>query len=566
MGAFIDLTGKHSGVLVAKEYLGNSQWDCECVVCGNHITISTYWFNKNIKLNRDGCKHVKAIQVGDTFGFLTIIAQDTEDYIKPKSGKHERRWICKCTCGREKSILESNLKSLKSISCGLCSNRISVPEKRILFYLSSSFPNIQENYRPVFLKGKEIDIFIPELKLGIEYDGEHWHKDIDKDIWKNTVCKNNGITLLRIREPNCVPTDELAPYIITPKPLTNGTHMTEPIKELISFINTTYHYEIDIDVNCLRDNAEICKTTINSTQAKSLADLFPQIAEEWDYEKNSPLTPELVAAHSGKKAYWICKNGHSYSSVIASRTGDDACGCPVCSNAGPALYQDGVYIGEHSLAKEAPHIAIEFNEQKNGISADNIAVSSNKKMWWKCSVCGFEWQSKVNNRTSTLKTGCPRCAREQNKQGKRKIESLVAKNGSLFDHYPDLCQEWDYENNEIKPTEISVGSSKKVWWVCEKGHHYQACINHRISAKKTGCPYCANKRVLVGYNDLSTTHPHLLKEWDSRKNTIQPTEISSGSQKKVWWKCSYCGKEYEASPEQRANKQLGCVSCRRKKQ
>ena len=168
MGTFIDLTGKHSGVLVAKEYLGNSQWDCECVVCGNHITISTYWFNKNIKLNRDGCKHVKAIQVGDTFGFLTIIAQDTEDYIKPKSGKHERRWICKCTCGREKSILESNLKSLKSISCGLCSNRISVPEKSILFYLSSSFTNIQENYRPVFLKGKEIDIFIPELKLGIE--------------------------------------------------------------------------------------------------------------------------------------------------------------------------------------------------------------------------------------------------------------------------------------------------------------------------------------------------------------------------------------------------------------
>ena len=58
---------------------------------------------------------------------------------------------------------------------------------------------------------------------------------------------------------------------------------------------------------------------------------------------------------------------------------------------------------------------MEFDEQKNGISADNIAVASNKKMWWKCAVCGFEWQSKVNNRTRSLKTGCPECARVQNK-------------------------------------------------------------------------------------------------------------------------------------------------------
>ena len=564
MGSFTDLTGKRSGVLIAKKYLGDSLWDCECVVCGNHITITSYWFNKNIKLKRDGCKHVKPVRVGDSYGLLTVIEQDSEDYIKPKSGKHERQWICRCTCGRTKSILEANLKSLKSLSCGLCGNRISVPEKAILFYLSFLFSNIEENYRPEFLEGKEIDIFIPELKLGIEYDGEHWHREIDKDIWKNTVCNSNGITLLRIREPKCITAEELTPYIVTPKPLTNGTHMTEPIKQLIAFINAKYNRKYSVDVNCLRDNAEICKTVLNSTQAKSLADLFPLIAMEWDYERNAPLTPELVAAHSGKKAYWICENGHSYSSVIASRTSPDACGCPVCSNHGMALYKDGLYIGEHSLAKEAPEIAQEFDEKKNGISADNIAVASNKKMWWKCSVCGFEWQSKVNNRTSTLKTGCPRCAREQNKQGKRKIESLVAKNGSLFDHHPDLCQEWDHENNEIKPTEISVGSGKKVWWICEKGHHYQACINHRTSSKKTGCPYCANKRVLDGYNDLSTTHPQLLKEWDYDKNTIQPTEILAGSERKVWWKCSYCGEEYEASPEKRANRPLGCVKCRRR--
>ena len=568
MGVFTDLTGKQSGVLIAKKYLGDSQWDCECIICGNHITISTYWFNKNIKLiekgfNRIGCKHVKPVKPGDSFGLLTVIEQDS-DYIKPKSGRHEKRWICQCACGRTKGVLESNLKSLKSVSCGMCSSKISIPEKAILFYLSMVFPDIKENYRPDFLAGKEIDIFIPELKLGIEYDGEHWHNEIENDIWKNTICSNNGIKLIRIREPKCIVSDKLNPYIITPKPLTNGTHMSEPIKQLISFINTNFHKKINIDINCLRDNAEICKTILNNTLSKSLAYLFPEIAQEWDYEKNKPLTPELVSAHSGKKAYWICKNGHSYSSVIASRTGHDECGCPVCSNRGMSLYQNGMYIGEHSLAKEAPEIAKEFDEQKNGISANNISVSSNKKMWWKCSICGFEWQSKVNNRTSTLKTGCPQCARTQNKQSNKKIANLIAKNGSLLDNHPELCEEWDYEKNEIKPTEVSSGSQQKVWWICNNGHHYQTSINHRTSKKKTGCPFCSNKKVLAGYNDLATTHPHLLDEWNYEKNTILPTEIIAGSYYKVWWKCYYCNEEYETSPENRTKKQLGCTRCRKK--
>ena len=568
MGKFIDLTGKQSGVLIAKKYLGDSQWDCECIICGNHITISTYWFNKNIKLiksgfNRVGCKHIKDVKIGDSFGYLSVVAQDS-DYVKPKSGSHEKRWICQCVCGKKKSIIESNLKSLKSTSCGLCGNQISVPEKAILFYLSRAFSNIQENYRPDFLQGKEIDIYIQELGLGIEYDGERWHKEVDKDIWKNQVCNNNGITLVRIREPKCIVREELNPYIITPKPITNGTHMTEPIRQLIEFINRKFQMELEIDVNCLRDNAEICKTVLNSSQSKSLADLFPEIAQEWDYEKNAPLTPKMVAAHSGKKAYWICEKGHKYSSVIASRTGGDACGCTVCSNHGMALYQNGTYIGQHSLAKEAPEIAKEFDEEKNGITADNIAISSNKKMWWKCSVCDFEWQSKVNNRTSTLKTGCPNCARTQGKLWKTRRANEILKNGSLFDNFTELCKEWDYEKNEVQPTEFTSGSAQKVWWKCEKGHSYQASINKKTSSRSTGCPYCLNRKVLVGYNDFATTHPHLLSEWNYEKNNILPMEILPGSHQKVWWKCYYCGENYELSPEKRKDRRLGCSCCRRK--
>ncbi len=412
MGEFIDLTGKQSGTLVAIEYIGNSKWRCKCTRCGNIVEINTCWFNKNPRLNRDGCKHIKQISIGDVFGQLTVVER-AEDYIKPKSGSHERQWRCKCICGKEKIVLESNLKANKSLSCGLCSNRISIPEKMIYFYLSQLFDDIQENFRPSFLDGKEIDIFLPSLCLGIEYDGERWHKILESDLEKNKKCLENGIHLIHIREPNCPKSNDFEYQIITPKPTANGSHMTLPIKQIIDILKTKFYVSCDIDVDCLRDNADICKAIFSSAGFNSLLIKNPEIAAEWDYEKNSPLTPDKVPAHSGKKVWWICPKGHSYSSVVSSRTGTDKCGCPICSNKGKNLYHNGKYIGEHSLAKIRPDIAIEFDEEKNGISSDDISVQSNKKMWFKCSKCGFEWQTKVNNRTSTNNQGCPICAKEK---------------------------------------------------------------------------------------------------------------------------------------------------------
>lgn len=490
MGTFQDLTGQQSGTLIANKYLGNSLWQCQCQKCGNIININTSHFNKNKILGRDGCKHAQTIAVGNTFGMLTVISQ-AQDYIKPKSGAHERQWHCRCLCGREKDILECNLKAYKSLSCGLCNNRISIPEKMIVYYLSQIFDNIEENYRPDFLDGKEIDIFIPAINLGIEYDGERWHQNLEQDIHKNQLCTNHQIQIIRIREPKCPDDEQLGLRIITPKPTTNGTHMTLPIQQLIALLKTRFQIDSNIDIDCLRDNADICKTIISTAGFNSLALKFPEIAKEWDFQQNAPLTPDKVPAHSGKKAFWICPKGHSYSSVIASRTGNDACGCPICSNVGTAIYQNGMYIGEHSLLHDRPDIAKEFMEDKNGISADNIAVSSNKKMWFRCSQCGHEWASKVNNRTSKNAQGCPKCARQKQKVTRR--QNTLKQKSSLLDSYPELCNEWDLDQNTIQPWEITSGSGYNAYWICPKGHHYQTTVNHRTSSKASGCPICAGK-------------------------------------------------------------------------
>ena len=91
----------------------------------------------------------------------------------------------------------------------------------------------------------------------------------------------------------------------------------------------------------------------------------------------------------------------------------------------------------------------------------------------------------------------------------------------------------------IKPNELLVGSIKKVYWICSKGHKYDRSIYDRLHGRGN-CPYCGNRKVLQGYNDLATTNPELLKDWDYEENDklgIKPNEITNGGKEKVWWKC-----------------------------
>ena len=126
---------------------------------------------------------------------------------------------------------------------------------------------------------------------------------------------------------------------------------------------------------------------------------------------------------------------------------------------------------------------------------------------------------------------------------------------------PNLMAEWDWEkNNEFgfNPSKLTFSSGKKVCWKCSKGHSWMATIDNRNHGNK--CPICSGRVVLQGFNDLATTNPKLLSEWDCSKNVdIQPTEISKGTPRKVWWMCSN-GHSWQASVSNRV-KGRGCPEC-----
>ena len=201
-----------------------------------------------------------------------------------------------------------------------------------------------------------------------------------------------------------------------------------------------------------------------------------------------------------------------------------------------------------TLKEDFPEIARQWDDKKNTtLSIDDISPGSNKKVWWVCDK-GHEYKSMIAKRTSRNQ-GCPYCS------GRKAIPG----ENDLATTHPEVVQEWG-DKNSISPQEVKAGSNRKVWWKCDKGHEYQSSLNSHI--KGVGCPYCSGHKVLQGFNDLATTHPHLTSQW-GENNVVKPTEVSSGSGKKAWWKCSM-GHQWEDSVCHRTNGR-GCPYCSGKK-
>lgn len=145
------------------------------------------------------------------------------------------------------------------------------------------------------------------------------------------------------------------------------------------------------------------------------------------------------------------------------------------------------------------------------------------------------------------------------------MKSNTFKNWCIDNDKEYLLKEWDYERNLKQPYEYTKCSGKKVFWRCYSNHSWKTTIAHRVS-ENTGCPVCANKKLLKGYNDLHTLRPDIAIEWHSTKNNKKPSDFLVGSHQKVWWICQN-GHEWEASIESRTrkNSSTGCAVCSKKR-
>lgn len=241
------------------------------------------------------------------------------------------------------------------------------------------------------------------------------------------------------------------------------------------------------------------------------------LLHQWDPDHNGTLMPEAVSYGSQKKVWWRCERGHQWQAIVKSRVA--GCGCPVCAGR-------VVIPGENDFATSYPQLLAQWHPTLNGtLRPEELMPGTRKKVWWRCEK-GHEWQAAVSSRTQGA--GCPVCA------GK----IVIPGENDMASRYPEVAAQWhETKNGILQPQDVSPYSNKRVWWRCEKGHEYRAPVSHR-TMRSGGCPYCAGRSVLPGFNDLTTVEPKVAAQWHPTLNLpVMPEMVTAGSHRKVWWQC-----------------------------
>ena len=279
----------------------------------------------------------------------------------------------------------------------------------------------------------------------------------------------------------------------------------------------------------------------------SLAARMPELAAQWDVEKNAPLTPEQVTYGSRKKVWWRCERGHSWQAMVKRRS--QRTGCPVCVNR-------KIIVGMNDWPSRFPAVAAQWDTDKNGCTPETVRADDRKCYWWRCGR-GHSWKTTIRCRIyTTPPSDCPYCVGKRVLPGFNDLQTLR----------PDIAAEWDAEKNApLRPSEVTPGCNKTVYWRCQLGHCYESTIGHRTGKSKCGCPYCAGTRVLPGFNDLQTRYPEVAAEWHPTLNgDLKPTDVTRGSKRRVWWQCAW-NHEWDAVICSRTGaSQSGCPYCARK--
>ena len=440
------------------------------------------------------------------------------------SGSHKKVWW---QCHRNHNhIWKTELRQRANMGtkCPFCSPKhMSRPELRLLSELKVIFSDKKIEWRKR-IKTDEIDLFIPSLNIAIEYDGYHWHKDkSNKDSNKDKRLKKIGIKTVRLREK------PLKSNLRNQIPASAGDLTKKDINLLIKEIIKIKKTEVSHLKNYIKK-----KTFINQKEYKTfLANLpsppkefsfkstHPRLAANWHPSKNGPLLPDHFTMGSNVNVWWKCDKGDDHEwkaaikTIVSNSKDRSTFGCPFCG--GKEVSKD------NNFKVKFPKISKQWHPDKNGdLQPEDFSIFANKEVWWQCTKNNtHEWKMKIITRTKHLKDSpsCKFCKIEKN---------------SLSSNYPNVSKYWHpTKNGELCPKNITFGSRKVVWWQCTENMNHQWQKEVKLTTQRgdyVNCKFC---------NSLKVKFPKIAKEWHPTKNgNLKSIDVTYGSGKRVWWKCS----------------------------
>lgn len=329
-----EMTIKQPAIDVIGQYIDDkSGVHCKCKVCGFDRYSSEKLWNptpNNLlrKSNPTGCPQCsRCIKTHEKF--IQEMSEKRPDinvlgiYKNKRSGVHCQCRVCgfsKYQDGTKWMPLPDNI--LRGMGCPNCNNenKTSFAEQAILFYCNK-FTTAVNRYTKF---GVEIDVWLPELNVGIEYNGMYWHdKRRQRDQIKLDVLKKNNIRMITIQDngENTIDGD-----VITHSGC--GKKFNEidwAIKQLFILLHIS-----DIEVKTEQDEHAIYAQYASLKKENSFEFNYPDKAKEWDCEKNGNVTPDMVSKQSSRKFFRICPLCNtSYKTALVNWIKRD--GCHMCA-------------------------------------------------------------------------------------------------------------------------------------------------------------------------------------------------------------------------------------------
>ncbi|MFJ7851155.1 zinc-ribbon domain-containing protein [Peribacillus sp. NPDC097206] len=105
--------------------------------------------------------------------------------------------------------------------------------------------------------------------------------------------------------------------------------------------------------------------------------------------------------------------------------------------------------------------------------------------------------------------------------------------------HPEVARFWHpVKNKKLTPYDVTYGAGKRVWWICDENHEFEREVHTWFKHEKVmGCPFCSG-RYATRETNLAFVNPKIASEWHPTKNEdLTPYDVTSGSEKKVCWKC-----------------------------
>lgn len=197
--------------------------------------------------------------------------------------------------------------------------------------------------------------------------------------------------------------------------------------------------------------------------------------------------------------------------------------------------------------KNNPGLLDEWLYSVNTLDPKGIGPKCNKKAYWACKKKGHPIVATVASRTKG--SGCPYCSGYYAFPGETDLLTLRK----------DIAKDWDQEQNDRSPIQVTLKSGYEAHWRCEKGHECIAFVYQRV--KSNGCPICSDIRLDRDRNNLRLTDPEIADEWHPTQNREKtPEQTSRGSKDQVYWLCKnnhcQCMKIYQRVQNG------GCAICR----